>query len=135
MSATFWTHVDRSSGPDGCWPWLGSKNRDGYGRCKVNRKTKLAHRIAWELLRGAFPAGLVTDHLCRNRACCNPAHMEAVTIGENVRRGLVGRRALVATCCHGHEYDETNTRVGKDGKRYCRACDRERKRRTAKAVA
>jgi hypothetical protein len=68
----------------GCHVWQGRKNAKGYGQ--VGRHG-LAHRVAYEAACGPIPDGLVIDHLCRNRACCNPAHMEPVTPGENVRRG------------------------------------------------
>lgn len=72
----------------GCWVWRGRTNRDGYG--KIGRQT-LAHRAYYEALVGPIPDGLTIDHLCRNRACVNPDHMEPVPAVENVRRGLVAR--------------------------------------------
>lgn len=70
-----------------CWCWKGGTDASGYGRSRYNRKGCSAHRRAWLQLVGPIPDGLEADHLCRNRACVNPAHMELVTHTENVRRG------------------------------------------------
>lgn len=66
---------------DGCWNWLGSKNKFGYS-------TSHTHRIFYKLYKGKIPEGLILDHLCRNASCINPDHLEAVTYAENARRGL-----------------------------------------------
>ncbi len=86
----FWKHVLLGDAlGDGCWDWQGLRVR-GYGvmHCTVNsRKTTIrAHRYAYELIVGPIPEGLTIDHLCRNPACVNPAHLEPVTIAENLRR-------------------------------------------------
>lgn len=70
---------------DACWPWRGFTTIEGYGR--FNRGFA-AHRVAYTLIKGAIPVGLTIDHLCGNRSCVNPAHLEAVTITENRRRGV-----------------------------------------------
>lgn len=74
----FWSRVDRSGGPDACWPWLGSINAKGYGRRHHQGKLTLAHRVALLISGVTIPEGYTVDHLCRNRACQNPAHLEAV---------------------------------------------------------
>lgn len=73
---------------DGCWEWAGEKSHLGYGKLwRPNGLSRQAHRIAYELFVGDVPKGLVLDHICRNRVCVNPAHLEPVTQGENLRRG------------------------------------------------
>lgn len=88
----------------------------------------MAHRAVYEALVGPIPPELELDHLCRNPACVNPAHLEPVTRKENVRRGYWGKNH----CKHGHVYDDENTRwyTFKNGKkvRFCRTCERQRSR-------
>lgn len=71
----------------GCWEWQGELNRNGYGRVWVNGRRLMAHRVAYQLLVGEIPEGLVLDHLCKVRRCCNPDHLEPVTVRENTLRG------------------------------------------------
>lgn len=125
-----WGKVDKSAGPTACWPWFGTINAQGYGVFSVgtaSRGTKRqvrAHRAAWAAVHGDPPLDMVLDHLCRNRACCNPAHMELVAHGENVHRSV---HQLKATCVNGHPRDAENVILDKLGRRRgCRACNRER---------
>lgn len=122
----------------GCWLWTGSilnsGRGHGYARIHVNRRVQLAHRVAYELVRGPIPEGLELDHLCRVRCCVNPYHLEAVAHSVNVLRGLTPAtsRAIalaVTHCPAGHPYNEENTRVstqnhGKYINRNCRVCAR-----------
>jgi hypothetical protein len=71
----------------GCWWWLGELNRNGYGRVWHNGKKRMVHKVTWESVHGPVPEGLVLDHKCRNRRCCNPRHLEPVTVQVNTRRG------------------------------------------------
>lgn len=80
----------------GCWIWTGSRNSNGYGKLKVDSGSVYAHRYSYERFIGAIPAGHTIDHLCRVRACCNPAHLEPVTQGENNRRGVYARKVNAA---------------------------------------
>lgn len=116
-----------------CWLWSGFKDENGYGRVWFGTKGIRTHRLSYELNIGPIPEGLVIDHLCRNRACCNPAHLEPVTNEENVRRGVVGKatreRQLAKTHCpQGHEYSEENTyrQPSAPKIRYCRTCRKQR---------
>lgn len=120
--------------PGGCWEWSGALNNRGYGQFQIPGRCNYAHRFAYEEWVDDIPAGLELDHLCRNRACCNPAHLEPVTRSENVRRGLMARLStdvdgLRTHCINGHPFNDENTYIRPDnGKRACRACKRERMR-------
>jgi hypothetical protein len=121
----FWPKVDMRGGPDACWPWMAGLTDDGYGRFTwIKGMPGPAHRFSWELAHGMpFPDGLVTDHLCRNRACVNPAHLEAVPQYDNLHRSpltCAGR----THCPQGHPYDEANTYRSPQGRRLCRTCRR-----------
>lgn len=116
---------------DDCWNWTGSRTASGYGRLKVAGKMRRAHRLTYELLVGPIPEGLVLDHLCRNRLCVRPTHLEPVTERENILRGE-GWAALNARkthCERGHELSPDNTYVDPRGGRICRTCSHEIKRR------
>jgi hypothetical protein len=128
-----------------CWPWTGTIDRDGYGR--TSRPRGLAHRTAYLMIKGPIPDGLEIDHLCRNRECVNPDHLEPVTHAENMRRAapssgsavLVGRRVVkppprAPHCKQGHEYTPENTYVYR-GSRNCRACNRAAAARYAQKAA
>lgn len=174
----------------GCWLWDGSTNSHGYGMINLMGRPMLAHRVAYEFLKGPIQRGLVVDHKCRTRCCINPDHLEPVTMAENTRRGhgptltvirrakqtqcknghpltseswgrvckicrLVSKRRFNAKipkrgrnlsglklgpeisakirkarthCQRGHEFNEANTHVDKNGWRYCKACDAMRAR-------
>jgi len=108
---------------EGCWHWIGDLQKNGYGRLGVGRKHHLAHRISYRLFNGEIPDGLEIDHLCRNRSCVNPDHLETVTRRVNQARGetLAANNNAKTHCPRGHEYAGYNLRVRR-GKRECREC-------------
>lgn len=113
--------------PKGCWEWRGTRDKDGYGIMSIKRRNYRAHRWAYQSIRGEIPQGLVIDHLCRNRACCNPEHLEPVTVGENCRRGetVVARNLAKTECAKGHSFSGGNLYIDPRGFRGCKACRRE----------
>lgn len=112
----FWGKVDKSGE---CWEWRGALSRAGYGAFGRTRGTTIAHRIAYELVKGSIPKNFTLDHLCRNRRCVNPDHLEPVTLSVNVKRG---GNTIKTECPRGHPYDEANTYV-LGARRFCRACN------------
>ena len=123
----FWPKVQKT---ETCWLWTGFK-RNGYGHFWVRGRLIQAHRFAYELLVGPIPTGLTLDHLCRNRSCVNPKHLEAVSMRTNILRGnnLSARYAQATHCVHGHPFDLFNTLIGRKGQRRCRACHRAEQRK------
>jgi HNH endonuclease len=116
---------------------------NGYGMITVGGVRWAAHRYSYTQLVGPIPEGLDLDHLCRNRPCCNPAHLEPVTRSENLKRGNVGvwakeHNGKKTHCPSGHEYSGDNLYIHPRGSRCCRACtnarQRERTRRGLKWV-
>jgi hypothetical protein len=102
-----------------CWEWPLFRSEDGYGRMQWDGRTRIAHRAIYRFLVGPIPQGLTLDHLCRNRGCVNPDHLEPVTQRENCRR------ARKDFCAHGHELTPENTYVRpSNGRRSCRECGR-----------
>jgi hypothetical protein len=127
--------LDRVEVGGECWDWTGTLAPNGYGSAALRDGTTgapvtmRAHRVAYEVLRGPIPAGLTLDHLCRNRRCVRPSHLEPVTAGENVLRGegVSAKHARTTACPRGHEYTPDNTYV-LGGRRTCRACHRAKER-------
>lgn len=123
----FWSKV-RIGGP-GCWEWTASLQGGGYGQFWLDGSNALAHRVSYQTTVGAVPAGLQLDHLCRNRKCVRPDHLEPVTPSENTHRGdtHAARNAAKTHCPAGHSYTE-HGRQRPDGRRECVTCKRERNR-------
>jgi len=125
----------------GCWNWQRRLNRGGYGIgnhfIDGARVTYRAHRLAYETFVGPIPVELVLDHLCRNRACCNPEHLEAVPQAVNFARSphtIARQRAASTHCKRGHEFTVENTYRYRGG-RTCRACNRDRRTNRALRAA
>jgi hypothetical protein len=137
---------------DGCWEWTGCLNSDGYGHMQVAGRVRSTHRLAYELIVGPIPQGLVLDHLCRNRACARPDHLEPVTNEENIRRGIWARAAGIgegggtttagrirkapdfkkSTCSRGHPISPKTNYWTPRGVRRCLTCmtvERDRRRK------
>lgn len=118
----FWAFVIKTPF---CWVWR-APHPSGYGFLRVDGKKRAAHRWLFERTVCLVPQGFELDHLCRNRACVRPDHLEIVTRRENVLRGDAPSARAVRTnhCKRGHAFDEANTYIRSDGGRQCRTCDR-----------
>lgn len=118
----------------GCWDWIAAKSY-GYGCIGLGYKTYRVHRLLYAMTRGAPDPNLECDHLCRNRGCVNPEHIEMVTHRENILRGKApqAENAKKTHCPSGHPYDDKNTIRRRRGGRDCRICNvaRVRNRRNA----
>jgi len=115
----FWSKVQKT---DSCWNWTASTNEKRYGLFRFNGKTSRAHRVSYILTFGSIDDTLIVDHLCRNRRCVNPDHLDLVSQKENILRGLSGKQnnhqSGKTTCPKGHEY----SRITKYGYRLCGKC-------------
>lgn len=134
----FMSHV-RSDGE--CWIWTASTSTNGYGQVSIGGRTQAAHRASYEHFVGPIPEGLTIDHVrqrgCKSKTCVNPAHLEAVTLLENIRRGETSAAAVNARktkCIAGHAFTPENTRVRAGGRRDCRTCERRRNRESDKRI-
>jgi len=132
-----------SKQPNGCWIWTGQGTKQGYGMIQpsAGQKRQMTHRWTYTQYVGEIPEGMQIDHTChtkdttclggddcKHRRCCNPDHLEPVTASENTMRQRHYERSKTH-CPKNHPYEGDNLIVSKDGKRKCRECDRERKRK------
>lgn len=121
ITERFWSYVGRKS--EGCWPWLASLKDGGYGQLMVKGRPMLAHRLAVILSGRTIPPEMHVDHICRNRRCVRPSHLEVVTPTENcMARGVSPKARVYQTgvCLRGHD---------KNGKYNCPACEKLNKAR------
>lgn len=122
-------HIDKSSE---CWNWKGKPSSDGYGRMGIDYKVYLAHRVSYVLKYGEPPPHMVIDHVCRNRICINPDHLEVVSLEENIRRGVGPERMRESSdakaqrthCKNGHPFSGYNLSLN-DRQRLCKTCHRQ----------
>jgi len=123
----FWDKVETTNS---CWNWKGCLNNAGYGMFRVNGKNYSPHRFSFETFIHKIPENMIIDHLCKNRSCVNPAHLDFVTNQENIRRGK-NYQSKQTHCKRGHEFNAINSRLSIDGKRVCKICrnDNQNKKR------
>lgn len=121
--ARFWRGCSPS---DGCWEWSGFKT-NGYGRVTIGSKKGYAHRLSLLVHGVEIPESMEVDHLCRNRSCCNPSHLQVVSRAENVARATPYK--LKNQCSEGHDLGGVNLMVLRSGKRRCRTCANARNRK------
>lgn len=119
----------------GCVEWTGYRLISGYGRINIGGKTKMSHRVAWELTNGPIPDGMLVLHSCDNPPCCNIEHLWLGTQKENMSDMIKKGRNYYSQktqCPQGHPYDEENTYRYPSGRRECRMCSRDRQRVSGK---
>lgn len=138
----FWSKVSLLD-ERGCMEWTASKDGSGYGKFWLDGELYQAHRVSWTLMRGPIPPGKVLDHLCRNKTCVAPGHLEVVDQRANVLRGesRAAKFAVRTRCSQGHALTDENTytrppsKRNPNGYRECRACKREQARARRAAVS
>ncbi len=116
----FFTVMDRVLIGDDCWEWTGYRSKRGYGQAGDHGRVRPVHQIVYEKMVGPIPADLELDHICENRSCVKPDHLEAVTHMENTQRRR--SRHPKTNCVNGHEFTDANTYYLKSGTKVCRRC-------------
>ena len=118
----FWEKVEKT---DNCWSWTAATDKDGYGVWSVRLQGKpkqfRAHRLSYYLAGNDLDEKLTIDHLCKNKACLRPSHLEQVSIRENIKRSS-SFNGLKTRCKNGHPFSDDNTYVYNSRKRNCRKC-------------
>lgn len=104
-----------------CWEWVGSKNSEGYGNFSYKGKTVSAHRLSYEFIKGEIDPGKEIDHLCKNKSCVNPEHLESVAHKINISRASFYGR-FKTKCKNGHDLIEGNIFYSGENRR-CRICN------------
>jgi hypothetical protein len=127
LEERFWAKVDKTGD---CWEWTAALNNRGYGRFRMPDGHVTAHVMSFRLTYGPVPTGKEVHHICENRKCVRPTHLQAVTHRENLLASgtLPGINAKKTHCLNNHPFNEENTAMTKAGKRRCRTCVRERAR-------
>lgn len=127
LPETYWAKVNKR-GPvvrtdlGRCWIWTGAIQSRGYGSFVIDGRSYLTHRLSHEAHDGPIEDGLTIDHLCMNKACVRPDHLEAVTVAENNRRARVAAGYFIGgRCGFGHELTEESTKISR-GRLVCRPC-------------
>lgn len=144
VAERFWAKVDRSAGPNECWPWTANRHPRGYGKFGIRGRLYVASRVAWEIANNAgIPSAHVVMHSCDNPPCCNPAHLSVGTVRDNWNDALAKGRAGPPParpnhpfCGRGHpQVPENRVRDGRGSR--CRLCrnlkEQRHRRRTAES--
>lgn len=115
----------------GCFIWIGATYNNGYGFININKRSVSAHRLSYFVHKGIIPENFIVDHLCNNKYCINPHHLEAKSQKDNLLRSNSAStlNILKTHCDKGHEFSNENTRLNKQGSRECIACLNERKKK------
>lgn len=130
LIARFNEQVDRGGPEESCWLWRLGLNPQGYGKVKILGETVRAHRYSWMMHKGPIPEDMLVLHKCDVNSCVNPDHLFLGTASDNAQdrdNKRRGRNSSKTHCIHGHEFTPENT-YERNGVRWCRVCDRERKK-------